>query len=185
MNLHLLTTRFIIIFLFVAFFQFTSEAQLRIVVGGTAGGGFIKGNTFPIGAFTTSVFIETNTVLFEEVFPRLSFVYAKDFEALLPNKEKTYFPLVLGATFKGITTQYFENKIFLEEGVGLLALNDQTINDTNSWDYGVVLSLNGGFDLRGFNLDGFKLGAGAEYGITFFNTLPQYSSVHVFIHYTY
>jgi hypothetical protein len=48
-----------------------------------------------------------------------------------------------------------------------------------------VLSINGGFDLRGFNLDGFKLGAGAEYGITFFDTLPQYSSVHIFIHYTY
>jgi hypothetical protein len=175
----------ILIVFVVVLFQPSAEAQLRIAVGGTAGGGYLKGNSPSVGAFTTSLFVETSTVLFEEVFPRFSFVYVKDIDALLPNKDKPYFPSVLGFTFKGITTQYFENKIFLEEGVGLLALNDQTFSDTDSWDYGIVLSINGGFDLRGFNLDGFKLGAGAEYGITFFDTLPQYSSVHIFIHYTY
>ena len=90
----------------------------------------------------------------------------------------------MGFNFKGITTQYFDGKIFLEEGVGLLALNDRTFIDTNVWDYGVVLSLSAGFDIRNFDLKGFRIGAGVEYGITFFNTLPQYSSVHLFLHYT-
>ena len=165
--------------------QFDAAAQFKISVGGTVGGGFIKGNSPSVGAVTTSLFVETNTVLFEEVFPRLGFIFAKDFNAIVPNMDKPYFPWVQGFTFKGITTQYFDGGYFLEEGVGLLALNDRTFSDTDNWNYGVVLSINGGFDLRGFNLDGFKLGAGAEYGITFTNALPQYSSIHVFVLYTF
>jgi len=159
-------------------------AQTRFAVGGFAGGGFIKGNSPSVGSFSASFFIETNTVLFEEVTPRLSFVYSRDFNAIIPNVRKPYFPFVQGITFKGITAQYFEDHIFLEEGFGLLALNDRTYSDTNSWSYGVVLSINGGFDLRGFELNGFKIGAGIEYGITFNNTLAQYSSLHLYFNYT-
>jgi len=163
----------------------TTNAQFMFSAGATIGGGFIKSNSPSVGTFTTSVFIETNTALFSEVFPRLGIIYAKDFNAIIPNVEKPYFPWVQGITFKGVTTQYFDGRYFLEEGVGLLALNDRTFSDTDNWNYGIVLSINGGFDLRGFNLDGFKLGAGAEYGITFTNALPQYSSIHLFVNYTF
>ena len=174
----LLITIFIIISL-------TANAQFRISVGGTVGGGFLKSNSPSVGSVTASLFIETNTALFAEVFPRLGLVFAKDFNAIIPNVQKPYFPYIRGITFKGVTTQYFDGRYFLEEGVGLLALNDRTFSDTDTWNYGIVLSLNGGFDLRGFNLDGFKLGAGAEYGITFTNALPQYSSIHIFASYTF
>lgn len=163
----------------------SASAQFMFSAGATVGGGFIQSNSPSVGTFTTSVFIETNTALFEEVFPRLSFIFAKDFNAIIPNVEKPYFPWVQGITFKGITTQYFDGRYFLEEGIGLIALNDRTFSDTDNWNYGVALSINGGFDLRGFNLDGFKLGAGAEYGITFTNALPQYSSIHLFVIYTF
>jgi len=163
----------------------TANAQFMFSAGVTVGGGFIQSNSPSVGAVTTSLFIETNTALFSEVFPRLGIIYAKDFNAIVPNVEKPYFPWVQGVTFKGVTTQYFDGGYFLEEGVGLLALNDRTFSDTDNWNYGVVLSINGGFDLRGFNLDGFKLGAGAEYGITFTNALPQYSSIHLFALYTF
>jgi hypothetical protein len=175
---------FILTILFVAI-QITTNAQFRIAVGGTVGGGILKGNSPSVGAVTTSLFIETNTTLFQEVYPRLSFVLAKDFNAIVPNVKKPYFPYARGITFKGITSQYFNGKYFLEEGVGLLALNDRTFSDTDNWNFGVVISINGGFDLRGFNLDGFKLGAGAEFGITFTNSLPWYSSIHLFTHYTF
>jgi hypothetical protein len=165
--------------------QMTAFGQLKISIGATAGGGFLRGNSPSVGAFTSSFFLETNTVLFQEVFPRLSFVFAKDFNAMVPNVKKPYFPYVKGISFKGITSQYFDGNYFLEEGVGLLALNDRTFSDTDNWNFGVVISINGGFDLRGFDLDGFKLGAGAEYGITFTNSLPQYSSIHIFLNYTF
>jgi len=123
---------FILAAIFIAI-QFDAAAQFRISVGGTVGGGFIKGNSPSVGAVTTSLFVETNTVLFEEVFPRLGFIFAKDFNAIVPNMDKPYFPWVQGFTFKGVTTQYFDGGYFLEEGVGLLALNDRTFSDTNTW----------------------------------------------------
>jgi hypothetical protein len=163
---------------------FSLNAQLRINVGGHLGGGTIKGESPSVGSFNASLFIETNTVLFAEVTPRLGYFFAKDFNALLPNSRKAYFPYMQGIYFKGITTQYFSGKIFLEEGVGLLAINDRTFNDTNLWAYGVVLSISGGWDFRGFNLDGLRFGAGADYGITFNKSLPQYSTIHLYLNYS-
>jgi len=172
------------IVMIISFFSTASYSQLRISAGGYLGGGTIKGNSPSIGAFTASVFIETNTSLFLEVTPRLSYIYAKDFNAIIPNTRQPYNPYIQGITIKGITTQYFKDKMFLEEGVGLLALNDRTFSDTNVWSYGVVLSINGGWDLRGFNLSGFKLGAGVEFGITFNETLARYSSLYFYFIYT-
>ncbi len=165
-------------------FSYTAFPQTDFSFGGFAGGGSFKGNSTSVGGFTTSLFAEANFPLFEEVFPRLSFIFIKDFNALLPNTNQPYNPYLLGVSFKGVTTQYFDNKIFLEEGVGFLALNDRTFSDTDVWDYGVVLSFSVGYDLRNFDLKGFKIGAGAEYGLTFFQTLPQYSSIHLLVHYT-
>jgi len=145
------------IILFVLVFsalQGSATAQLRVSAGGFVGGGFIKGDSPNIGSFSASFFIETNTILFTEVTPRLSIVFARDFNSIIPNVRKPYFPFVQGVTFKGITTQYFEDHIFLEEGFG------------------------------GFELTGFKIGAGIEYGITFNNTLAQYSSLHLYFNYT-
>jgi len=165
--------------------QISANAQFRITVGGTVGGGYVKGNSPDVGAVTTSVFIETNTVLFEEVFPRFEYIFAKDFNAIVPNVTKPYLPWMQGFAFKGVTTQYFDSKYFLEEAVGLLALNDRTFSDTNTWGFGAVISFHGGYDLRGFNLDGFELGVGVEYGLTFTNTLPQYLTFQFFFKYTF
>jgi len=166
-------------------FQISAYAQLRIKLGGTVGGGYIKGNSPDVGSVSTSVFIETNTVLFEEVFPRLEYIFAKDYNAIVPNVTKPYLPWMQGFAFKGVTTQYFDSKYFLEEAVGLLALNDRTFSDTNTWGFGVVISFHGGYDLRGYNLDGFELGIGVEYGLTFTNTLPQYLTFQFFFMYTF
>jgi hypothetical protein len=172
------------VFILVLIISASSYSQIRFSSGGFVGGGTIKGNSPSIGAVTASVFIETNTTLFLEVTPRLSYIFAKDFNAIIPNTTQPYNPYIQGITIKGITTQYFEDKIFLEEGVGLLALNDRTFSDTDIWSFGVVLSLSGGLDLRGFNLSGFKLGTGVEFGITFNNTLARYSSLYFYFNYT-
>ncbi|UCH66232.1 MAG: hypothetical protein JSW63_03620, partial [Ignavibacterium sp.] len=82
-------------------------SQIRVGAGGFIGGGTIQGNSPSIGAFTASVFIETNTTLFLEVTPRLSYIFARDFNAIIPNTTQPYNPFLQGITFKGITTQYF------------------------------------------------------------------------------
>ena len=175
---------FLFLIVFITF-QIDTTAQFKITAGGTLGGGYIKGNSPDVGSVNASVFIETNTVLFEEVFPRLEYIFAKDFNAIVPNVTKPYFPWMQGFAFKGVTTQYFDRKFFLEEAIGLLALNDRTFSDTNTWGLGAVVSFHGGYDLRGFNLDGFELGLGVEYGLTFTNTLPQYLTFQFFFEYTF
>lgn len=179
MNIKILT---IIILTFIL--SSALSAQVEFSIGGYAGGGSIQGNSPSEGSFGTSVFLEANIPLFEEVFPRLSFIYARDFSVLIPDSRQGYFPFVQGFSFKGVTSQYFDSKIFLEEAVGFLMLNDRTFIDTDSWEYGIVLSFVGGFDLRNFDLKGFKLGAGVEYGLTFTGTLPQYFNLFVQFHYT-
>jgi hypothetical protein len=168
----------------VVLFSSICFSQTEFSVGGYLGGGSFSGNSPSIGGFTTSLFVEVNLPLFEEVFPRIGFIYTKDFNAILPNTNQPYNPFIMGFNFKGVTTQYFDSSFFLEEGVGVIALNDRTFIDTDIWDYGIVISLSLGYDLRNFDLKGFKLGAGAEYGITFINTLPKYSSIHIFVHFT-
>lgn len=148
-----------------------------------AGGGLIAGNSFSQGSFSFSVFIESDFEIIPNVTPRLSLLYAQDFNAILPDTRDKYYSFLKGISLKGITTQYFEHNIFLEEGVGLLALNDRMFSDTNVWDYGTVLSVLIGLDFRNFNLKGIKLGLGTEYGLTFNNTLANYYSLHLQFHY--
>ncbi|MCU0415527.1 MAG: hypothetical protein MUE91_14210, partial [Ignavibacteriaceae bacterium] len=93
MKKYLLQIR-IIIYLILAAIPATANAQFMFSAGATVGGGFIQSNSPSVGTVTTSLFIETNTVLFSEVFPRLSFIFAKDFNAIIPNVEKPYFPWV-------------------------------------------------------------------------------------------
>ena len=156
------------------FLSISVLAQSDISIGVYLGGGSISSNSPSEGSFGTSVFIQVDIPIFEEVFPRLSFIYARDFSSLIPDSRQTYFPYLSGFSLKGVTSQYFDNNIFLEQAVGILTLRDRTFIDRNSWEYGIVLSIAGGFDLRNYNLKGFKIGAGVEYGLTFTGNLPQY-----------
>lgn len=160
------------------------NAQADFSIGGYIGGGSISSNSPSEGSFGTSFFIQADLPLFAEVFPRLSFIYARDFSSLLPDTRQTYYPYLQGFSFKGVTSQYFDSKVFLEQAVGALVLNDRTFIDRDSWEYGIVLSFVGGFDLRNFDLKGFKFGAGVEYGLTFTGNLPQYFSLYLQLQYT-
>ncbi|HEX9250985.1 MAG TPA: hypothetical protein VF870_02030, partial [Ignavibacteriaceae bacterium] len=71
--------------LIVVFFSSSVFSQTEISLGGYLGGGSFSGNSVSVGGFTTSIFVEANLPLFEEVFPRVSLIYTKDFNAILPN----------------------------------------------------------------------------------------------------
>ena len=153
--------------------------QKSLSFGGYFGGGVISGNTSSKGSFSSSIFIEVDPGFYQDLSLRLSFLYHTDFNSILPNTTKRYYPFVKGLGLKGITFQNIEPTLFIEEGLGLIALNDRTISGTDEWDYGVNFSLAAGFDLRNLDLNGFKLSLGTEYGLTFFNTLPTYFSLYL------
>jgi len=173
-------TTFIIVFLL----SINLFSQTDFSVGGYIGGGSFSSNSPSEGSFGTSVFMQADIPLFSEVFPRLSFIYARDFSSLLPDSRQTYYPFLQGFSFKGITSQYFDGKIFLEEAVGALIMNDRMFIDRDSWEYGIVLSFVGGFDMRNYDLKGFKIGAGVEYGLTFTGNLPQFFNLYLQFQYT-
>lgn len=160
-------------------------AQIGVSAGTLIGASSFSSNSPSVGGFVTGLFIETDSPLFEEVFPRIGLVFMKDINALLPENRKPYYPSMLGLNFKGITSQYFDSKIFLEEGIGLLTLNDKTFIDKNSWEFGLALSFLAGYDMRDFNLRGLKTGASVEYGLTFTGSLPSYLNFFLQFHYTF
>lgn len=172
-------------FILVLLFSSGLFAQVSISVGTILGASSFSSNSPSVGGFASGLFIETDTPLFEEVFPRLGITFMKDINAVLPNNRKAYYPSMLGLNFKGVTSQYFDSKIFLEEGIGLLALNDKTFVDKNSWEFGLALSFLAGYDLRDFNLRGLKTGAAVEYGLTFTGSLPSYLNFYLQFHYTF
>lgn len=169
------------IVLFITTVGFT---QNEISFGGYLGGGSLSSNSPSEGSFGATFFVQVDVPIFAEVFPRVSFIYNRDFSSLIPDSRQTYYPFLQGFSFRGVTSQYFDSKIFLEQAVGVLVLNDRTFIDRNSWEYGIVLSFVGGFDLRNYDLKGFKVGAGVEYGLTFTGNLPQYFNLYLQFQYT-
>lgn len=170
-----------LIIFFFAFLLLPNElfSQESISIGGYLGGGVISGNTTEKGSFSSSFFLEVDPGFYKDLSFRLSFLYHTDFNSILPNTTKKYYPFIKGFGLKGITSQSIEPNFFIEEGLGLIALNDRTISGTDEWDYGANFSLAAGFDLRDLDTQGFRVSLGTEYGLTFNNTLASYFSLHL------
>lgn len=156
------------------------NAQVKLEGIGVYGGlGTIKGNSVSVASFTTSAFLDTKWFFSDLVTVRFSFFYARKFEALIAsNSRARYFPFHKGFSLKTVIDQPLSRYIFLEEGVGLLFLNDRTFSDTNEWGIGITFHVVGGIDFRDDTGNGFKVGAGSEVGTTFTTTTPQFFSVH-------
>jgi hypothetical protein len=155
------------------------QAQDKFGVGVNFGAGTISGNLPSEGSFNTSVFVEGNPGFRGNYLMRLTFVYVTDMNVLLPTLTDRYTPFLKGISLKGIQSQSFENSIYSEEGLGVIALNDRTYSTFDSWDYGVAFSVLVGLDLRHGVEKGFKIGIGGEYGLTFTNTTVRYLALYL------
>jgi hypothetical protein len=185
MNLISITKFQYVIFLFLLFIFYNpyTEAQNKFSLGGYLGGGSVSGFSTAQGSYTASFFIEFNAGFMKDINTRINFFYAKDFNSLLGVKRE-FFPFMKGFSVKGILNQKMSEKIFLEEGIGLTAINDRTFRNVNEWNYGVVFSLLTGIDFRK-STNGFKTGVGIEYGLTFHNTFAKYFSLHLQTQYVF
>jgi|SRR5690554_981837 len=161
------------------------NAQSEINIGVNAGGGFISANSPNEGAFTASVFIGGYLNPSDFISARLGFIYAADFNSLVPGSRKQYYPSVKGFYLKAIYSSFITGNFYTEQGLGLLTLNDRVYSDRNHWDGGIVLSLLGGIDFREYTYNGFRLGLGLEYGLTFIKYSIQYYSTYVQLQYIF
>jgi len=168
----------IISFIIAAFLILPTAYAQNISVGGFVGGGTVGGFSAATGAFTSSIFAEVKTPVFG-FNTRLSFIYAQDFNVLLPGSTNRYYPFLKGVSLKAIFTQPLNSPFFLEEGFGPIVINDRTYSNVDEWNYGTAFSMTAGIDFRKYKADGFKLGLGVEYSITFGNTFAKYFSFHL------
>jgi hypothetical protein len=71
----------------------------------------------------------------------------------------------------------------MEEGAGIIYLNDRTFSDTNVWEPGVTFSVLGGIDFTDGFTKGIKIGLGLDYGITFTKTNASFSIINLQMQY--
>lgn len=96
-------------------------------------------------------------------------------EKFLPeNRTGRYYPFLKIFSIKGFIRQDFFFPFYLEEGAGFIYLNDRTFSDVNVWEIGIGFSALAGYDFRKINTNGFSLGLGIDYGITFTQTTANY-----------
>ncbi len=168
--------RIITILVLLITFTINSEAQS---IGMTLGGGFFSSNSPNITSVNSSVFINSPQ-LFNNTFSlRLSFLYNVDYNQILPNTTNQYNPFIKGISLKGITKQVMDSFYFIEEGIGFLVLDDRIFSGIDATDYGLVISVGAGLDLRKSSPGGFLIGAGTDYAFTFNNTFVKYFSVYL------
>jgi hypothetical protein len=172
--------KYSIILLFLIVFPNLSFGQIKDPsVGVFIGGGEISGNTPSQSSFTGSLFLDFKTFLSDDVSFRLNFVYARYIEYFLPeNRTNQYYPFIKAISFKAFIEQKLNSLLYLEEGAGLVTINDRTFNDINDWDYGTSFAFLAGLDFRNKNNSGWKIGLGLDYAITFSGTTARYSSIH-------
>jgi hypothetical protein len=177
------------LFLILALLSGMTFSQIRISsVGGYLGGGSINGNSPQVASFATTLFFDVNTDFTSDVNFRFSFLYAGDIRSIVPdNSANKYYSFERGLSLKAVIQQDITQKVYLNEGVGLLLLNDRTYSFVNNWCYGVLFS--GGLGIFLFDhsiqTNGFTLGLDYEYGLTFTQTLPAYFSINATLKYLF
>ncbi len=176
--------KFFLITAFIIWYSI-SFAQTEMSAGINAGGGFISANSPNEGAFTSSVFIGGYLSPGDYISTRLGFIYATDLNSIVPGSRRQHYPSIKGFYVKGIYSYYITESFYMEQGFGLLTLNDRIYSDRNKWDLGIVLSLLAGIDLRENLQNGIRIGLGLEYGLTFLNYTIQYYSTHFQLQYIF
>lgn len=163
------------------------QAQIEIKgVGTSVGIGQIKGNSTAVTSLSGNVFFDFSLWFSEVVEFRSGFTYARKIEYFLPeNREGRYYPFLRLFSLKGIIRQNLYNNFYLEEGVGIIYLNDRTFSDINEWEPGATFNILGGFDFSRGTYQGIKLGLGFNYGVTFTKTTALYSLFYLQLHYSF
>lgn len=163
----------------------TSVSQTRFSVGSNIGYSNFSSSSPTVDGFVVKIYLQTDQPLFEEVYPRLSVSLLKDIKSILPADKTPYYPQMILVSFSGVTAQYFDSRIYMEEAFGIKLLNDKSFVDRNSWEYGISLSFLSGLDMRNFNLQGWQTGIGLEYGLTFSGALPSYLNFYLQFQYNF
>ncbi|MCX6168903.1 MAG: hypothetical protein NTX65_06175 [Ignavibacteriales bacterium] len=169
------------IFFFLLFIVKIASAQIEsLSIGGSLHLGSISGNSPSVSSIGATFFIDFYPWFEHDVSFRSSFTYSQIVEKFLPeNRTGKYYPFIKFFSLKGFIRQDFAFPFYIEEGAGFIYLNDRTFSDVNLWEAGIGFNALVGFDFRKINSNGFSLGLGIDYGITFTHTTANYFLVYL------
>ncbi len=143
--------------------------------GAYLGFGSIKGNSPVQSSLAGSIIFGFNHNLLNEIGIRFGYTYARKVNYFLPeNSSGKYYPFLQAVTAKAVIEQSLENSLFVEEGIGLCAVNDRTFSDVDEWAFGIAFSAMIGWDLRNRAGQGYRLGFIGESALTVTSTTPTY-----------
>lgn len=157
--------------------QAYAQVQIKSVNAGISIGS-VNGNSLPFTAFGGKISSDFNLWFSDEVSFQFGFEHSRKIEYYLPeNRTGKVYPFINYYFLKALLNQKYYKRLFLEEGVGLLLLNDRTFSDTNIWEYGGTFSISTGIDFRNELDSGFTVSAGINYGITINSTTVSFSLI--------
>jgi len=171
--------------IFIIFFSFllstsTFSQSYNFNVGGGIGIGSIKGNLPSQTSFSGKAFIELEPFIIPLNSIQFAFTFAQKLEKIIPeNRNNKYYPFIKSLSLIGKSEQFVTENLFIEEGFGLLLLNDRTYDDINTWNYGFVLNASGGTYLNRKT----KISIACDYGLTLNNTNASYFFIMTEINY--
>ena len=178
--------RLLLLLIFLVLISSVSFGQIQYSsFGGYVGLGTIRGNSAPVTSAGANLYIDLVPWFSDgSVSIRAGFLYAQKVEKFIPeNRLGRYYPFIKSFSLKGVLKQLLNSTFYLEQGAGLIALNDRTFVDTNTWEAGASFNALAGADLRSINSSGVSIGLGLDYGITFTGTTASYYLIYAQIQY--
>ncbi len=177
---------FKIFFTFVILFlSFEAKGQISQFHSGISiGTGSFSGETIPQSGLSASISFGFKHEITGDVAFRFSYTYIRKINYFFPeNRIDKYYPLIQSLTVTANIEQAISERIFLQEGAGLSALNDRTFSGLNEWDFGIIFGLTIGVDFKDINSAGWRIGLGGEVAETFTNTTASYYLLNVNVYY--
>ena len=166
----------ILIIAIVIFSLNLSQAQIKSPsIGVSVHLGSIQGNSPSVTSAGGSLFLNFFPWFENDVSFRLGFTYSQKVEYFLPeDRAGRYYPLIKVISLKGFIRQDLSYPIYLEEGAGLIYLNDKTLANVNQWEPGAAFSAAVGLDLRKEGFTGVSFSMGVDYGVCISGTNATY-----------
>ena len=154
----------------------------RTAVGTGIGIGSFNGDFPSQTTFNTKIYVETPSGI--SLFDKLnfSFTFGQKIEKFLPGNYKyDYYSYFTSFGVSGVFTQDIGGNLSIDEGIGLLYLNDRSFSDIDEWNIGMILNIAGGMQIS----KNVNVYLNIDYGLTFTNTNSSYIAFLVLCKYSF
>ena len=129
----------------------------------------------------TKLFCEFPVILKPIDKIQIQYSFAQKLEKFLPGNQRIqYFSYMHSFGISGIFMQPLSEDINVEEGIGLIYLNDRSFNDIDTWNVGLLFNFAGSLPISQKS----DLVLNLDYGLTFTHTNASYFLLAVLYKYT-